>query len=174
LHAERAMTMATETGSPYVLVNALACRGVAHLVAGRFGRAVDSLEKALSVARSRKAGLEAEARILADLANAHRLNNDLESGARVAAEAIEVAVARAARVPECLGRIVQADLLAKAAQPEQARAELARARTLLEETGARFYVALLDEVTAQVEQGSRQTPARDALPAKVSNNGSCA
>ena len=57
-HAERAMAMATESGSPYILVNALACRGVAHLVAGRFARAVESLDKALSVARSRKAGLE--------------------------------------------------------------------------------------------------------------------
>src|SRR5262249_10906899 len=34
-HADRAMVMAVETDSPYVRVNALACRGVSHLVAGR-------------------------------------------------------------------------------------------------------------------------------------------
>ncbi|MFO1108983.1 MAG: tetratricopeptide repeat protein [Bradyrhizobium sp.] len=113
-HARRAMTMATETGSPYILVNALACRGVAHLVAGRFALAVDNLAKALSVARSRKAGLEGEARILADLANAHRLNGEPEAAQLVAAEAIEVAVAapgpgacsevpRSSRAGRCLG-----------------------------------------------------------------------
>ena len=173
-HAERAMTMATETGSPYVRVNALACRGVAHLVAGRFGHAVDNLDKALRFARSLKAGLEAEARILADLANAHRLDHDLESAGRVAVEAIEVATARAARVPECLGRIVYADVLQQADQAERARSELARARTLMEETGARLYGALLDEVATRIEQSAGQTPSKDAMHAKVRNNGSCA
>jgi class 3 adenylate cyclase/tetratricopeptide (TPR) repeat protein len=164
-HAERAMKMATESGSPYILVNALACLGVSHLVAGRFAAAVDSLDTALSVARSRKAGLESEARILADLANAHRLNNELEAAQLVAAEAIEVAVARAARVPECLGRLVQADVLRQAGRIELARFELAQARGLMEATGAKLYAALLDEVTARFEEDV--TPARDVLPAKV-------
>jgi adenylate cyclase len=164
-HAERAMKMAAESGSPYILVNALACRGVAHLATGRFGPAVDSLDTALTVARSRKAGLEGEARILADLANAHRLNNELEAAQLVAAEAIEVAVARAARIPECLGRIVLADALRQTGKVELARSELAQARTLLETTGARLYAVLLDEVTARFEEDV--TPARGAMPAKV-------
>ncbi len=165
LHAERAMKMATESGSPYILVNALACLGVAHLVAGRFAAAVDSLDTALSVARSRKAGLENEARILADLANAHRLNNELEAAQLVAAEAIEVAVARAARIPECLGRLVLADALRRTGRGELARSELAQARTLMEATGAKLYAALLDEVTERFAEDV--TPARNALPAKV-------
>src|SRR5262249_34898342 len=166
-HAERAMMMARESGSPYILVNALACLGVAHLVAGRFAAAVESLDTALSVARSRKAGLEGEARILADLANAHRLNNELEAAQLVAAEAIEVAVARAARVPECLARLVLADVQRQAGRIELARPELTRARSLMEETGAKLYAALLDEVTERSEENV--TLARDAFPARARN-----
>ena len=166
-HAERAMAMANESSSPYILVNALACLGVSHMVAGRFAAAVDSLDTALSVARMRKAGLENEARILADLANARRLNNELEAAQLVAEEAIEVAVARAARVPECLGRLVLADALRQAGRVELARSELARARSLLETTGAMLYSTLLDEITERFNENV--TPTRDVLPAKARN-----
>jgi adenylate cyclase len=150
-HAGRAMTMATGSGSPYILVNALACRGVAHLVSGQFAQAVESLDKALSVARTRKAGLESEARILADLANAHLLNNELEAAQLVAAEAVAVAAERAARVPECLARLVQADAQRQAGRGELARSELSLARRLMEETGASLYADLLDKVTARLK-----------------------
>jgi class 3 adenylate cyclase/tetratricopeptide (TPR) repeat protein len=161
LHAARAMAMATETGSPYILVNALACLGLAHLVGGRFAQAVESLDKALSVARVRKAGLESEARILADLANAHRLNNELEAALLVAAEAIEVATARTARVAECLARLVRTDVQRQAGRVELALSDLARARSLMQETGAKLYAPLMDEVAARFDEGP--TSARDAV-----------
>jgi tetratricopeptide (TPR) repeat protein len=151
-HAERAAAIAAETGSPYVRVNALACRGVSHMVAGRFEAAVHDLDKALSFARQRKAGLEGEARILADLANAHRLNGDLASARRFAVEAIKVASARAARVPQCLARIVHAEVLLGAGDTEQVRLELPKIRALLEETGARLYEPLVDDLATRLEE----------------------
>ena len=64
------------SGNPYLRVYAQACRGLSHIVAGRLTSAIEDLSEALSFARSRKAGLENEPRILADLANAYRLNGD--------------------------------------------------------------------------------------------------
>jgi len=153
-HAERAMTMASNSGSPYVYVNALACRGVSQLVSGRFEAAADDLEKALSFARWRKAGLESEARILADLANAYRLKGDLSRAEDTAAEAIEVASARAARVPECLARIVRADVLLRAGDSDRAEMEMRNVRALIEETGARIYEPLARDLAARAESGS--------------------
>jgi class 3 adenylate cyclase/tetratricopeptide (TPR) repeat protein len=173
-HAERAMAMAADTGSPYVRVNALACRGVSQLVAGRFGAAVDDLEKALSFAHSRKAGLEAEPRILADLANAYRLNGDLHNAGRLAAEAIEVASARAARVPQYLARIVHAEVLLQAGDTERAGVELRKARDLMAETGARLYEPRLRDLAARIEQGIVNDRAAEAQRAKLRNNGGCA
>jgi hypothetical protein len=64
-----------------------------------------------SAARSRKAKLENEPRILADLANALSL--------RTANEAIAVASERHARIPEYLARIVLADLLMRFKEDHQ-------------------------------------------------------
>jgi class 3 adenylate cyclase/tetratricopeptide (TPR) repeat protein len=153
-HAERATAIAAESGSPYIRVNALACRGVSHMVAGRFEAAVNDLDKALSFARQRKTGLEGEARILADLANAHRLNGDLANARRFAVEAIEVATARAARVPQCLARIVHAEVLLRADDTEQVRLELRKIRALIEETGARLYEPFVHDLAARLEEAA--------------------
>src|SRR5450631_1112456 len=68
-HADRAFSLAVKSGNPYLRVYAQACRGLSHIVAGRLTSAIEDLSDALSFARSRKAGLENEPRILADLAN---------------------------------------------------------------------------------------------------------
>ena len=170
-HAERVTAIAAETGSPYVRVNALACRGVSHMVAGQFEAAVHDLDKALSLARQRKAGLEGEARILADLANAHRLNGDLANARRLAVEAIELALARAARVPQCLARIVHAEVLLSAGDTEQARLELRKVRALIEETGARLYESLVHDLAARLEEVVEST--RGAPFAKFRSGSSC-
>src|SRR5947207_1153147 len=78
-HADRAFSIAIKTGNPYQRVYAQALRGLSHLVTGRLTSAIEDLSDALSFARSRKAGLENEPRILAELANAHILNGDIES-----------------------------------------------------------------------------------------------
>ncbi len=139
-HANRAFTLATKSGNPYLRVYAQACRGLAQTVAGNFGAAIDDLNGALRFAKSRKVGLENEARILADLADAYQFNGEVSLALQTANDALEVALARHARVPECLARIVRARILMKVIDGQEfARDELARASALMVETGALIY-----------------------------------
>jgi adenylate cyclase len=150
-HANRAFSLAIKSGNPYLRVYAQACRGLAHSIAGNLALAIEDLSGALRFARSRKAGLENEARILADLADAHRLHGDTAAAARIAEEAIAVAVTRRTRVPECLARIVRAQILFDARandQEEAAREELGRAEKLMQETGALIYAPLIRALAA--------------------------
>ncbi len=158
-HADRAFSLAVKSGNPYLRVYAQACRGLAHIVAGRLTSAIEDLSDALSFARSRKAGLENEPRILADLANAYRLNGDTERAFTTVTQAIEIATERHARVPECLARLVHADLLMRSGTSDQETAgkhELGRAHELMRETGAvifeTFFKASNDELgdTSQI------------------------
>ncbi len=149
-HADRAFSIAAKSGNPYLRVYAQACRGLSHIVAGRLTSAIRDLSEALLFARSRKAGLENEPRILADLANAYRLNGDVANALRAANEAIAVSTERHARVPECFARIVHACLLM---QPDEhgrdaALGELARARALIEETGAAILEPFIEQAGA--------------------------
>jgi tetratricopeptide (TPR) repeat protein len=138
-HADRAFSIASRTGNPYLRVYAQACRGLSHIVAGKLTSAIEDLTEALRFARSRKAGLENEPRILADLANAYRMNGDDERASSTVHEAIRVATERHTRIPECLARIIRGQILGRAAgndeKAEGAR-ELERATALMRETGA--------------------------------------
>jgi adenylate cyclase len=146
-HSDRASSIAVKSGNPYLWVYAQACRGLSHVVAGRLTSAIQDFSDALTFARSRKAGLESEPRILADLANAYRLNGDIGNASRTVDEAIKVATDRHARVPECLARIVHAGLLMHEGEDYQSAAEveLAHARSLIKETGA----VILEPLIAQ-------------------------
>jgi class 3 adenylate cyclase/tetratricopeptide (TPR) repeat protein len=138
-HADRAFSLAVKSGNPYLRVYGQACRGLSHIVSRRLTSAIQDLSDALIFARSRKAGLENEARILADLANAYSLNGDDATALTMVDEAIKVATERHARVPECLGRIVRAELLLRSPTSDQKTEgwqELERAKALVRETGA--------------------------------------
>jgi class 3 adenylate cyclase/tetratricopeptide (TPR) repeat protein len=158
-HAERAFSMALKSGSPYLRVYAMGCRGLAHLTAGRLDRAIEEFMEAIGFARRRKAGLENEARMLADLAGSYGRKGEWEAARTTAAEAIEVATARSARVPECLARIVHAETLWAAGDPTAAEAELDRARRLMEETGAELFRPLLDAARAR-PAGAADSPGK--------------
>ena len=156
-HSERAFALAMKSGNPYLRVYTQACRGLAHIIAGRLNSAIEDLSGALSFARSRKAGLENEARILADLANAHRLNGDAAAALATVNEAIEVAAARHARVGECFARIVRAGILARSPDGDlraEAIRELGHARALMQQTGALLLETFIDG--AGESPGSRQ------------------
>jgi adenylate cyclase len=147
LHSDRAFSLAMRSGIPYLRVYAQAARGLSHVIAGRLSSAIEDLTDALSFARSRRAGLENEPRILADLAYAHLLNGDAAVALSTVNEAIRVATERHARVPECFARIVRADILFKSKtndQQAEASNELNRARELIEETGAFIYHAVIE------------------------------
>ena len=148
-HADRAFSIAVKAGNPYLRVYAQALRGVSHIVAGRFTSAIEDLSDALSFARSRKAGLENESRILADLANAYRLSGATATALTTVHEAIKVATERHARIPECLARIVRADLLLRSATSDQkaeGRQEMERARALMRETGAMLFEPFINAI----------------------------
>jgi class 3 adenylate cyclase/tetratricopeptide (TPR) repeat protein len=148
-HADRAFSLAIKSGSPYLRVYAQASRGLSHIIAGHLTSAIDDLSDALNFARTRKAGLENEARILADLADAHRRNGDAVKALAIADEAIAVATARHTRIPECFARIVRARLLLDLKSGDQetdARNELHRAEALMLQTGASIYLASIQEL----------------------------
>jgi adenylate cyclase len=98
--------------------------------------------------------LENEPRILADLANAYLLNGDAATALTTVDEAIQVATERHARIPECLARIVRADVLLLSADSEQraeGRHELETARALMLETGAMLFETFIN--TRDLDQG---------------------
>jgi tetratricopeptide (TPR) repeat protein len=148
-HADRAFSLAVKSGNSYLRVYGQACRGLSHIGARRFTSAIQDLSDALSFARSRKAGLENEPRILADLANAYRLNGDDAIALATVDEAIEVATERHARIPECLARIVRTKLLLRSATSDQKAEggqELERARALMRETGAMLFEDFINAI----------------------------
>jgi predicted ATPase/class 3 adenylate cyclase len=148
LHAARSFSLAAKSGNPYLRVYAQASRGLAHIVSGNYSAAIDDLTTALRFARSRKAGLENEARILADLAHAYLLNGDPINARSSADEAIAIASSRHTRIPACLAHIVRAEVFGVTSENPSAEADsdLARAEQLIEETGAVIYRPLLDRV----------------------------
>jgi len=156
-HAERAADLAIQSGSPYVHVAARTSRGVAHMVAGRFADAAADFRGALEFARRRRAGLETEARLLADLANAYRLSGEQDAAARTASEAIDVAQRRGARVPECLARLVLADTALAVGDVSAATLEMQKVRALMEETGAQFYAPILADLVTRIEDTRSRT-----------------
>ena len=154
VHADRAFSLSIKSGNSYLRVYAQACRGLSHIVAGRLTSAIDDLSEALRFGRSRKAGLENEPRILADLANAYRLNGDTQNAFLTVEEAIRVATERNARVPECLARIVHSKLLMRSGNNDQKIAgvqELERGQALMRETGAMIFEACIDSSKGELE-----------------------
>jgi class 3 adenylate cyclase/tetratricopeptide (TPR) repeat protein len=162
-HADRAFSLAMKSGSPYLRVYAQACRGLSHTIAGRLNSAIEDLSAALDFARSRKAGLENEARILADLANAFRQNGDVAAAFSAVDQAVAVATERHARVPECLARIVRADLLLRSSAADQkaeGAMELERANALMRETGALIFETFISVAGEKMDFRQTSTSAK--------------
>lgn len=149
-HAERAFSMAFRSGTPYLQTYATACRGLAHIVAGRATAAVEDLTTAVEFARRRRAGLEYEPRIVADLANAYLLKGDLNSALRTADDAIRISTARHTRIAECLARIVRAQALHESGDRKSAEDELQRVQDLIEQTGALIYAPMVGDLKADL------------------------
>lgn len=165
--AERAYSLSIKSGNPYMQVYGRACRGVAHMAARRYTSAIQDLSDALSFARLRKAGLEAEPRILADLANAHRLNGDEPVALATADEAIKVSMERHARIPEYLARVCRANLLLRSSNEEreaEGKLEIARSKALLQTTGAMLFSRFIDELETDHSNAYQVSNGRTALP----------
>ncbi len=85
-HSERVMQLAERSGNPYLLVYGRGYAGLAQAMRGDYAGATTTLSEALAYARQRNAGLENEARLLADLAHV-QLRAGLAERARATAEA---------------------------------------------------------------------------------------
>jgi adenylate cyclase len=110
--------------------------------------------------------LEAEPRILADLAKAYRLNGDDATALTTADEAIKVAMERHARIPECLARVTRADLLLRSSNGDwktEGRLETARSKALLQETGAMLFSGFINELEGDSRGISQISNDRKAL-----------
>jgi tetratricopeptide (TPR) repeat protein len=135
----RALQVAERRGSPFSRVVALAYLGRAHALRAEWPEAVAALERSLALARARRTGLEAEAAVLADLAEASLGAGDGERALRLANEAVEVARRRGQKIGECVAnRVLARVLLEKSAGTKRrlARKYLDRALSLARETGA--------------------------------------
>jgi class 3 adenylate cyclase/tetratricopeptide (TPR) repeat protein len=151
-HAERAFSMALKSGTPYLRVYAQACRGLSHIVAGRLDEAAKDLVDALGLARQQRVGLESEARMNADLANAYRLKGEFSSAISAATAAIRIATVRHTRFAECLARIVRAEALYASGgtcEGTDAKQELNRTEALVKETGIIILAPLIRAARAK-------------------------
>jgi adenylate cyclase len=163
-HSERAYSMAMRSGSPYLRTYATACRGLFHIVAGRPSAAIEDLSTAIDFARRRSAGLEYEPRMLADLANAYRLNGDFAVALSTANDAIKISTARHTRIAECLARIVRAQILLVSEETKGVEKELGKIKALVEQTGAAIYQPLVRDLEHSLESlgSSRRVPIADS------------
>jgi hypothetical protein len=85
--------------------------------------------------------------MLADLANAHLQNGDWQLALSNVREAIQVAIERRMRVPECLARIVHAKILVRTSGDRlEAEEEIERAQELIKETGAELFRRELEDL----------------------------
>jgi adenylate cyclase len=97
-HSEAVTTLAEKSGNPYLLVYARSYAALAQSLRGEHEAAARTLTETLAYARRRQAGLENEARLLADLAHALMRAGDTERAAAAADEAAAVARRRGAKV----------------------------------------------------------------------------
>jgi class 3 adenylate cyclase/tetratricopeptide (TPR) repeat protein len=98
-HHSKAVTfLAEKSGNPYLLVYAHGYEAIAQCLRGEPEAAVGTLTEALAYARQRNAGLENEARLLADQAHALMRAGQMERAAAVIDEAAAVARHRGAKV----------------------------------------------------------------------------
>lgn len=146
LHCIRIDEIAASSRIPYVAVYAAVCRALVLSLSGNHVAAIQKLESAIRLATEAYAGMEYQSEMLAFLAEIHLRSNSPTAAFRVAERGIAVARERHARLAECRSTIILALVLAegKLSHPDyQASDLLARARRLIEETGALPYESLL-------------------------------
>ncbi|MBV9065247.1 MAG: cyclase, partial [Methylobacteriaceae bacterium] len=138
-HAERAVRIGEGSHSPYLRVYSGWAQGLTYATAGRNSEAIDQFSSTLDFARRRKAGLENECRLLADLANVHLCANDAERALDVADEAIRVARLRHQRIPEFYAHLVSAAALSELEAHPRSKEEREIANSLYQDTSAALF-----------------------------------
>jgi adenylate cyclase len=98
MHSRIAAELAEKSGTPYLLVYSRFYSGLAEMLGGAYSQATQTLSSALEYARRRQAGLEIEARLLADLAHVQLKAGLAERARSTAEQAAVVARRRGARI----------------------------------------------------------------------------
>src|SRR5260370_10032016 len=154
-HAAKVAELAEQSLMPYLRVAAIACAGLANATAGQFTAGAHQLREAIDFARSARAGLEFEARMLADLADVLYRTGDLNAALETADEAIAVARRRTDRNSELHATLLRGLIIAAAgdAQDVEELSELiTRAEKLLNVSGAAFFEPRLTQLRSQLER----------------------
>jgi adenylate cyclase len=144
-HAARVADIGRVSANPYVGIYAEASGGMALALEDDPMAAVQRLEKANSLATEIYAGSEYRADILAFLAEIQLRSGRVSESRRFAEQAIGVARERGARLAECRATIALARVHDLSGARSEAQQHFARARVLIEETGAEAYHALLQD-----------------------------
>ena len=147
-HAERAVSIGNRSHSPYLRVYSGWAQGLAHVTMGRNSEAIEQFSSSLDFARRRKAGLENESRLLADLANVHLCAKEAERALNVADEAIRVARLRQQRVPECYAHFVCAAALKELGEASGSKEERDIANSMYQDTSAELFAMRFEQGSA--------------------------
>jgi len=146
--------LAEQSAMPYIRVAAMACAGLAKGTAGDFAAGARGLREAIDFARHARAGLEFEARMLADFADVLYRAGDLDAALEASEEAITVAKRRTDRVAECHASLVRGMTLAVAGGDDvEANRLLEHAEQLLSVSGAGFFKPRLVQLRSDLERG---------------------
>ncbi len=151
--AQQSIELAEKNGSPLSLIIALNGLGQALLASGNGGAAAEILERAVALCRERRVLLSWLPWYLAGLADAHLAGGDADAAREAADEAIALAQRIGTPIFEAEGWLSQARALL-ASRGAEARpdveAALARAESLIEETGAHSLQPLVHEQRASL------------------------
>jgi adenylate cyclase len=138
--ALESLEIAEKLGSAHSLATALAYLGVAQLLHEEWQEAIDALEQALEIARSRRTRLDIEALMLANLARAYLGVGQVDKARQTAEDAVEAARQRGKPSHEIQAQLSLARVLLTSVGAEGRPAieeALTRALELVEATGAK-------------------------------------
>lgn len=150
-HALQVALIAQQQPNPYLRMFALAAQGLSHGIAGDFAAALVAYGASLDLLRASRVAMEYETELLASVCECHLALGQHEAAARVARETVEIARARATRLPECRAYLV---LAAVAEAPGEASDHLSRAEDLIRRTGVDIHFAPLRDMDAPAPCGS--------------------
>ena len=154
-HATKVAQLAEESGTPYLRVAAMVCAGLAEATECQFSKGANQLREAINFARSARAGLEFEARMLADLSDTLYRAGNLEAALETAGEAVVVARRRTDRIAELHATVLRGLVLVAAGdtqQGEEVRKLIKHAENLLDISGAAFFEPQLVQLRSQLER----------------------
>ena len=158
-HAQRVMRLAESSGNPTNVQAAHLAAGLTHATLGRWDAAIGHLERSRQMAQERGIGIWNESTVLAGLADAYRAVGRL-ADARIAADGgVGAARRQGTRPGECRAQVALARVrIAEGATDIAAvDAALARAQTLVEETGARAILPFITEAHAELARARGDT-----------------